>query len=146
MTDQRHFVDVLVLARRSDEEILLTERAGSIYMAGCWAVPGGKVEPGENVAAAAARELSAEVGIDLDESAMRFVGVTHHRPPHGDARVGFVFLVDVPDGVEPVNREPDKCSALAWAAPDVLPEKTMPYTREVVRLHLNAQPFSLHGW
>jgi 8-oxo-dGTP diphosphatase len=145
MTDQRYFVDVLILARRGGE-ILLTERAGSIYMAGYWAVPGGKVEPGENVAAAAARELSEEVGIDLDESAMRFVGVTHHRPPHGDARVGFAFLVDVPDGVEPVNREPDKCSTLAWAAPDVLPEKTMPYTREAVRLHLDTQPFSLHGW
>ena len=146
MTDQRYFVDVLILARHSGGEILLTERAGNIYMAGYWAVPGGKVEPGENVAAAAARELSEEVGIDLDESHMRFVGVTHHRPPHGDARVGFAFLADVPDGVEPVNREPDKCSALAWTAPDVLPEKTMPYTREVVRLHLDVQPFSLHGW
>jgi 8-oxo-dGTP diphosphatase len=145
MTDQRYFLDVLVLARRHGQ-ILLTERAGNIYMAGHWAVPGGKVEPGENVAAAAARELREEAGLDFPPSVMRFVGVTHHRPPHGDARVGFAFLVDVPDDVEPANREPDKCSALAWAAPDTLPDKTMPYTREIVRLHLDAQPFSLHGW
>ncbi len=145
MTAHRFPVDVLVIVRR-DGMILLTERAGGVYMAGSWAVPGGKVEAGETVEQAAVRELVEEVGIQVRPADVRFVGVTHHCPPHGDARVGFAFLVDVAAEVEPVNQEPDKCSALAWADPRDLPGQTMPYTCEVVRLYREGQTYSLHGW
>ena len=145
MTTHRFPVDVLIIARRNGK-ILLTERAGGIYMAGYWAVPGGKVEAGETVEQAAVRELVEEVGIQVNAADVRFVGVTHHRPPHGDSRVGFAFLADVPADVEPVNQEPDKCSSLAWVDPADLPDKTMPYTCEVVRLYREGQTYSLHGW
>jgi len=82
--------------------------------------------------------------VDLGE--LRFIGVTHHRSPHGDSRVGFAFLTEVGQDLEPVNREPEKCACLAWADPAHLPEKTMPYTSEVIRLHLSGEPYSLHGW
>jgi mutator protein MutT len=137
-------VDVLILLQR-DDRILMTERAGSIYLAGHWAVPGGKVEDGETVVAAAQREVAEEVGLAVAADQLRFVGVTHHRPPHGDSRIGFGFEVtDFTD--EPRNMEPHKCSRLEWFRPDDLPEPTMPYTVEVVRLYLEKQPFSLHGW
>lgn len=145
MTEHRFPVDVLILARR-DGKVLITERAGGIYMAGYWAVPGGKVEAGETIAQAAARELYEEVGIAVDPGELRFAGVTHHRPPHGDSRVGFAFLTDVGEDVEPVNEEPGKCASLAWVDPDDLPENTMPYTSEVLRLYLTGEPYSLHGW
>ena len=44
MTEHRFPVDVLILARR-DGRILLTERAGEIYMAGYWAVPAVRWSP-----------------------------------------------------------------------------------------------------
>lgn len=38
--------------------------------AGQWALPGGRLDPGETVADAALRELAEEVGVDLDGSAV----------------------------------------------------------------------------
>lgn len=146
MTPAHRFpVDVLILLVR-DGRILLTERAGDIYLAGHWAVPGGKVDDGETVTQAAAREVAEEVGLTLDPAALQFVGVTHHRPPHGDSRVGFAFLAEIDADTEPANLEPDKCSQLAWHDPSRLPEPTMPYTREIVRLHLDKEVFSEHDW
>ncbi|MFG3423234.1 NUDIX domain-containing protein [Micromonospora sp. NPDC048063] len=138
-------VDVLVLLQRPDGQILLTERAGGIYLAGMWAVPGGKVDAGEDVVKAAAREVYEETGIILTRSELAFIGVTHHCPPHRDSRIGFGFLATGWTG-EPRNVEPDKCSQLGWFLPDELPQPTMPYTAEIVRLHREKEAFSVHGW
>lgn len=144
MEQHRFPVDVLVLLVR-EGRILLTQRAGDIYMAGYWAVPGGKVNAGETVIAAARREAVEEVGIVVPYESLHFFGVTHHRPPHGDARIGFGFVVPDVSG-EPENIERDKCSRIAWFAPDDLPEVTMPYTKEMVRLYREKETFSLHDW
>jgi len=137
-------VDVLVLLIRGGQ-VLLSERAGDVYLAGSWCLPGGHVEAGEDVREAAARELLEETGAKVGPAALRFVGVTHHRPPHGDSRIGFGFLVDRWDG-EPVNQEPHCCAQLAWFDPRRLPEPTMPYSQEIIRLHGTGEAFSLHGW
>jgi hypothetical protein len=42
--------------------------------------------------------------------------------------------------------EPDKCSRLDWFPPDELPDPTMPYTAEIVRMYLDKDHFTLHGW
>lgn len=138
-------VDVLILIVRGGR-ILLTERAGNIYLSGHWAIPGGKVDDGETVTQAALREVGEEVGLTLDPAALQFIGVTHHRPPHGDSRVGFGFLAEIDDSAEPCNLKPDKCASLAWHDPSHLPEPTMPYTTEIVRLYLEKEAFSEHGW
>jgi 8-oxo-dGTP diphosphatase len=138
-------VDVLILVVR-DGRILLTERAGDIYLAGHWAIPGGKVNDGETVTQAAAREVAEEVGLAVDPDRLQFVGVTHHRPPHGDSRIGFGFLTEIDQDTEPRNLEPDKCARLAWRDPSQLPQPTMPYTSEIVRLYLDKEVFSEHDW
>lgn len=139
-------VDVLIIVVRDDGQILLTERAGGIYLAGHWAIPGGKVDSaGEPVVTAAVRELAEEVGLHVKPHQLQFVGVTHHRPPHGDSRIGFGFVVTDWTG-EPTNAEPDKCAQLAWFAPGGLPSPTMDYTAEIVRLYREKEQFSQHGW
>ena len=47
-----------------DGLILIAERGGGPRK-GYWSLPGGKIEPGETAAAAAAREIKEETGLDV---------------------------------------------------------------------------------
>ncbi len=53
-------------SQRDHAAIILTRRAAGLRNhAGQWALPGGKVDPGESIEDAALRELSEEVGLQL---------------------------------------------------------------------------------
>jgi 8-oxo-dGTP diphosphatase len=52
--------------QRADGCVLLAERPPGKAWAGYWEFPGGKIEPGEDVRTALARELHEELGIDLE--------------------------------------------------------------------------------
>jgi 8-oxo-dGTP diphosphatase len=58
-------VDVAVgVVRAADGSVLLAERTARQISSGFWELPGGKIDPGETPAEAAARELAEEVGIE----------------------------------------------------------------------------------
>jgi 8-oxo-dGTP diphosphatase len=62
----RPVVDVAVgVLIQADGGFLLTSRPEGKVYAGYWEFPGGKLEPGESVALALARELHEELGIDV---------------------------------------------------------------------------------
>ena len=61
-------VAVAVLLRR-DGRVLLAQRLPGTPYAGYWEFPGGKLEPGESVAEALARELDEELGIEVTRAA-----------------------------------------------------------------------------
>lgn len=65
-------VAVGVLVRRDaqglEREFLLTSRPEGKVYAGYWEFPGGKVEPGESIHQALARELHEELGIHIGPS------------------------------------------------------------------------------
>jgi 8-oxo-dGTP diphosphatase len=48
-----------------DGRVLIAERPPGKHMAGHWEFPGGKVNPGESEAAALARELREELGVEV---------------------------------------------------------------------------------
>jgi len=50
---------------RPDGDFLLTSRPDGKVYAGYWEFPGGKVEPGESIEQALARELHEELGLDI---------------------------------------------------------------------------------
>ena len=52
---------------RSDDSFLLTSRPEGKAYAGYWEFPGGKLEVGESVAQALARELQEEIGITIED-------------------------------------------------------------------------------
>jgi 8-oxo-dGTP diphosphatase len=57
-------VGVLLLP---DGRFLLTTRPSGKVYEGYWEFPGGKLEPGETIAQALARELREELGIEIDD-------------------------------------------------------------------------------
>jgi len=65
--------------RDADQRILIARRAESQHQGGLWEFPGGKVEAGEAVADALARELNEELGIVVG-AARPLIQVVHDYP------------------------------------------------------------------
>lgn len=81
-------VDVAVgVLIREDGKMLLASRPEGKPYAGYWEFPGGKLEDGESVHQALARELSEELGVALADSTPWFV--KEHRYPHAHVRLHF---------------------------------------------------------
>jgi 8-oxo-dGTP diphosphatase len=108
---------VAAVIERADGRFLLAQRpAGKVY-AGYWEFPGGKVEPGEPLAAALARELHEELGIEVEIADPWIVRIYTY--PHATVRLNF-FRVRAWQG-EPHGKE---YQPLAWqhvSALDVAP-------------------------
>ncbi len=138
----RIFADVFLLLVR-DGDVLLALRENTGYADGQWNLPSGKVEPGEDLAAAARREGREEIGLELGE--LRLVTVVHHREAGEEARLGFFF--EAPGGLpaEPRNAEPHKCGGLGWFPLGSLPANTVPYTAIGVDLYRRGKRYGRHG-
>ncbi|MDD5555757.1 MAG: NUDIX domain-containing protein [bacterium] len=102
---------VVVAALIHEGRILLIRRRRGDYV-GLWGLPGGKIEGGEHVAAAAAREIAEETGVEADFVA--YLGlVSEHLV--GDGRLERHFLLHI---CELAPRSPRVAGgaegALAW--------------------------------
>jgi 8-oxo-dGTP diphosphatase len=68
-----HLVVVAAALVDDDGRVLVQQRASGRHR-GLWEFPGGKVEPGERLCAALARELAEELGIEVGEDALEPAG------------------------------------------------------------------------
>ena len=67
-------VALVVVESQGQLALLLTRRAGTLRAhSGQWALPGGRIDPGENAETAALREVQEEINLDLPKDAV--VGV-----------------------------------------------------------------------
>ena len=64
----RVVVAVGVIVDRQQRQVLVSQRAADTHQGGLWEFPGGKLETGETVAVALARELLEELAISVSES------------------------------------------------------------------------------
>jgi 8-oxo-dGTP diphosphatase len=115
-------VGVLV---QPDGRFLLAQRPGGKPYEGYWEFPGGKLEPGETVEAALARELHEELGLDITECVRWHV--LEHDYPHAYVRLHFCKVTAWRG--DPVGREGQ---AFSWQTVPVTVEPLLPATIPVV--------------
>lgn len=114
--------DCVVFAESEGKlQVLLVQRDRDPF-AGCWAFPGGFVEPGEELADAARRELMKETGIRLQrvEQVGAFGGVG--RDPRGwVVSVAFYGVMDQAEMETQRPRAADDAREAAWFPLGALP-------------------------
>ncbi len=105
--------------------ILLAQRPTGKTYEGYWEFPGGKLEPGESVEAALARELYEELGITV-QNCQRWKVLEHH---YAHAHVRLFFCKVTAWQGEPASREGQ---ALAWQTLPVTVAPLLPATFPVL--------------
>ena len=111
--------------------VLLTRRLKGAHLAGYWEFPGGKVEEGESVQKALARELDEELGIRIGET-VPLLTVSHD---YGEEQV----LLDV-HRVKGWNSEPYGAEGqpLAWVDASSLDDFQVPEANAEIMLRVKA--------
>ena len=107
-------------------ELLLLERANTGVFDGYFSLPGGRVNHGERIAAAAARELKEEADLHAADLCATCV-----LPFKGG--VNFIFSCWDWHG-EASNMEPTLCAGIGWYPVDKLPSKIVPWLSKVVEM------------
>lgn len=105
------FVRVLAAVITRGDRLLVCRRPDDKRHGGLWEFPGGKLEPGENDAAAARRELREELGVEVTSVGRELLAVHDAGSPY------LIAFVEVTISGEPACLEH---SALAWATVDEL--------------------------
>lgn len=96
-----------------DGRVLLARRPAGKPYAGYWEFPGGKVEPGESLDAALARELHEELGIVVTRACRWITRVFEY--PHATVRLNF-FRVFEWQGTP----HPHEGQVFSWQLPDAV--------------------------
>jgi 8-oxo-dGTP diphosphatase len=104
---------VAAVLTQPDGRVLLAQRPPGKVYAGYWEFPGGKVEPGEALETALARELHEELGIIVSRACRWITRVFEY--PHATVRLNF-FRVFEWQG-EP---HPHEGQVFSWQQPDAV--------------------------
>lgn len=118
-------VGAVAVLRREDGQIALVEQRHSLG----WALPGGLLGRGETAAAALARELAEELGVDLDPATLPvpFAAVSPTA-----RRVDVIYFVDAPPGVRLRSEDEVEVTGTGWFRLGALPEVSEP-TADILR-------------
>ena len=106
----------------AEGRVLVARRASDAHQGGLWEFPGGKVDPGETLEKALARELDEELAVKVEETDLEPIAFTSH--PLDDARNLLMPVYGVLAWAgEPVGAEGQP---LAWVTADELGSDAYP--------------------
>lgn len=126
---ERPLVGVIAVVRRGDQ-LLLAQRSKGSY-AGRWGFPGGHVELGESIVAAALRELKEETGVDAAAigplTAIDEIG----RAADGAVLWHYVLVAVLADWRTGEGVASDDAAGVRWVTLDDVVHKTLPVLDQV---------------
>lgn len=141
----RHLIDVHILLIRDDHLLLSRRRDVDPRFDGLWHLPSGKLDAGESVLAAAAREAQEEIGVRIAPGDLRHAHTLHANGSGVEPRLGVFFEVLRWVG-HPANREPGKCSGLDWFPLDAMPGGLVAYSAAGIAGYRAGEAFGTLGW
>ncbi|EGR2554182.1 8-oxo-dGTP diphosphatase MutT [Vibrio alginolyticus] len=98
---KRIHIVAAIIFNQDKSKIFITKRPDDKHKGGFWEFPGGKVESGESIEHALARELEEEVGIEVTEQAL----FEHLEYDYPDKSLKFDFITVSKFSNEPYGRE-----------------------------------------
>lgn len=134
-------VVVHVMLKRGGAVALL-KRAGTGFMDGYYALPGGHQEQGESVSQAARRELMEELGVEA--VVLVPVCVLPYRSGRHQG-INFVFACPEYNGSAKIN-EPEYSAELVWVAAGELPHPTADWIPDALELEASGGWYQEMEW
>lgn len=125
----RPAVGVIAVVRRGNQ-LLLAQRSKGIYV-GRWGFPGGHVELGESVVAAALRELQEETGVVADAIGPLTTIDEIGRDPQGDILWHYVLVAILADWRSGEGVAGDDAAAVRWVTLDDIASQAVPMLDQV---------------
>lgn len=122
-----------------DSKLLLGKRKNSAGE-GMWGLPGGHLEKGEDMPAAAARELQEETSLKARGFVFANLVNDNNRETNTAHYIQVGFLAESIQG-EVQLMEPERCSEWKWFSLDALPENIFFGHAKQVELFLDKLPF-----
>lgn len=126
-------VGVLAVLEKDGQLLLQQRSATNRFAPGCYGLPGGHVEPGEDVVTAIQRELNEELGIQVTVTANAIRGFIDEHRSGEPARIHLVAHLKSWSG-DIVNQEPAKHAQHTWVSPDNFPVETLAQAKAAIRL------------
>ncbi|MEV4440726.1 NUDIX domain-containing protein [Streptomyces sp. NPDC049577] len=112
-----------LIIQNDDGAVLFMRRESTGFADGMWSLPGGRVDHGELLVEAAAREAGEELGLHVRVQDLRTAHVLNKISDDGTPVVGWYFHTRTWTGT-PENREPHLCSELGWIQPHAMDPHT----------------------
>ena len=145
MTDRFKVIPEVHLFLMYDDKVLLLRRCNTDYENGNYSAVAGGVEANEEITAAAIREASEEVGIDVRPADIDVVGVMHRKGADGVVSVAFFLIARSWNG-EIVNSEPGNHDEVSWHSVNSLPDNMIAYVRNAFINCRHGRFYDTVGW